>query len=220
MANEDLRNIPSAYLFEEVMRRYKCNFRPLGSAVFIGPRYAGKTTQAEKLAEFNCWCHIEPNELIKEHISKNTQIGKFANDQIDKGKSIEDNLIVQAVVSRIKEPMCSHGAVFDGFPLNKNQAEIFDSEIGKFNVSIDRIVSFEATDSTLVKRANKSLDPDSKYAGLLSLETSDKYNDKVADVIKHYKNKKNVIKMNTIEGERAVWTRLRNLFSKNDPDNK
>lgn len=220
MANEDLRNIPSAYLFEEVMRRYKCNFRPLGSAVFIGPRYAGKTTQAEKLAEFNCWCHIEPNELIKEHISKSTQIGKWAKEAIDQGRPVEDNLIVQAVLSRVKEPMCAHGAVFDGFPLNKSQANIFDSELEKFNVSIDRIVSFEATDSSLMKREDKSLNTRSKNAGFLSLETNDKYNGNATDVIRHYKNKKKVTKINTIEGERAVWTRLRNLFNKNDPDNE
>jgi adenylate kinase len=180
---ESLKNIHNKELFHEVLRRYKCLFRPHGSAAFLGPMGAGKTTQARKLAELNCWCYVNIEDLL---ISTQNQ---------------SDDSVVEAVLKKIKEPICKHGAVFDDFPENLAQAARFDEKLIEKKVKLDQVVEFKCSQDVALQR--------------IKGEDRQKMRDKrYEDVIQHYKSRGNLVHVDGDNNQDIVWNHLKNIFSK------
>jgi adenylate kinase len=181
---DHLRRIDDRELFSEVLRRYRCLFRPSGSAVFLGPRGAGKTTQAKKTAELNCWCHVSMAEVL--------QAAGSAKELSDDGK-------VELVYDRITQPLCRYGAVFDGFPQNKAQAEKFDAKLAQKKVVINQVVEFKGQDAVLLERIQgKTQGEEGSFS----------------EVLQYYQQKGKVVGVDAGKTVDEVWSHVRNIVSK------
>jgi adenylate kinase len=53
--------------------------------VLLGPPGVGKGTQAKILSERTGFAHISSGELFREHIKNQTELGKLAQDYMNKG---------------------------------------------------------------------------------------------------------------------------------------
>lgn len=93
--------------------------------VLLGPPGAGKGTQAAYIKEKYEIPHISTGEILRENIKNGTPLGIEANQYMHKGELVPDDLVFEMLEDRVNQKDCAQGALFDGFPRNHEQADMF-----------------------------------------------------------------------------------------------
>ncbi len=110
--------------------------------VFFGPPGCGKGTQAHKACEEFGLVHISTGELLREHVRKDTPLGKDAKRYMVRGELVPDRLILRIVRDRLQQPDCAKGAIFDGFPRTRAQAEALDMLLADLGDTLSMVIEF------------------------------------------------------------------------------
>ena len=84
--------------------------------IFLGPPGAGKGTQALKIASEFDLAHISTGDMLREHVSSGTELGKIAKSLLDEGNLVPDELVIKMLLERLNNEDCKNGAILDGFP--------------------------------------------------------------------------------------------------------
>lgn len=116
--------------------------------ILLGAPGAGKGTQAELLAEKLAIPTISTGAMLRAAIRKGTELGKKAQELIDRGQLVSDDVMIGMISERLKEEDCRNGFILDGFPRTIAQAEALDG----LGIQIDLALSFEASDEVVMKR--------------------------------------------------------------------
>jgi len=121
-------------------------------ALLLAPPGAGKGTQGERIAEHYGVEHLATGDLLREHVAKDTDLGREATTYMDGGELVPDPLVVRLVLDHIAGPPLLEGFVLDGFPRSLGQAERAH-EWGLANDrTFDAVVSLLAPVDELVRR--------------------------------------------------------------------
>lgn len=148
----DLRSVSDKELFQEFSRRKYCSTAPHQNIVFFGPPGSGKGTQTPKLSDEFCWCTLSTGDMLREAVSKKTELGKKADAIMKKGDLVPDDLVVGLIENKITAPECRYGVIFDGFPRTENQAKKLDELMQKRHGKIDKVFNFDIKDELLTER--------------------------------------------------------------------
>jgi adenylate kinase len=116
--------------------------------ILLGGPGAGKGTQANYIKERYQIPQISTGDMLRAAVKGGTDLGKKAKEFMDSGGLVPDDVIIGLVKERIKEPDCSKGFLFDGFPRTIPQAEAM-KEAG---VPIDAVVEIDVPDEEIIKR--------------------------------------------------------------------
>ncbi len=125
--------------------------------ILLGPPGAGKGTQAKTLAIRLNMPHISTGDILRQNVSKATDLGKKAKDYMDKGLLVPDELVTEMVGSRIDQPDAKKGFILDGYPRNISQAESLDSLLKARNITIDKVFDLSASEAVIVQRLSGRL---------------------------------------------------------------
>ncbi len=120
--------------------------------VMLGPPGAGKGTQAKKLAEALHLVHVSTGDLFRENLKNETPLGQLAQQYMNKGELVPDDVTVAMVEERFARPDCEQGAVLDGFPRTPAQAEALENLLGKTNSDVQVVPYIKVPDDILVER--------------------------------------------------------------------
>jgi len=120
--------------------------------IMLGAPGAGKGTQAEKLAEKYSIPHISTGDIFRANIKNGTELGKKAKTYMNVGALVPDDLVVDLVVDRIKDPDCANGYVLDGFPRTIPQAEALDAALMEIGETVDFAINVEVPDEKIINR--------------------------------------------------------------------
>ncbi|MBG0786922.1 MAG: adenylate kinase [Anaerolineaceae bacterium] len=120
--------------------------------VMLGPPGAGKGTQAKKLAEALNLVHVSTGDLFRENLKHETPLGQLAQQYMNKGELVPDDVTVAMVEERFARPDCEKGAVLDGFPRTPAQAEALENLLGKTNSDVNVVPFIKVPDDVLVER--------------------------------------------------------------------
>jgi adenylate kinase len=90
--------------------------------VLLGGPGAGKGTQAKLLVEKMGIPQISTGDLFREHLHKQTELGRLAKEYMDRGELVPDEVTIDMVRDRFERPDCIDGALLDGFPRTVDQA--------------------------------------------------------------------------------------------------
>ena len=120
--------------------------------ILFGPPGAGKGTQSQKIIEKYNLRHLSTGELLREHMSKGTNLGKVAKEYIDNGHLVPDNLVIRMVELEIDNRSGINGFIFDGFPRTVKQAEALDKMLEKHGEKIDLMIALEVDEEELKNR--------------------------------------------------------------------
>ena len=71
---------------------------------------------------------------------------------MDKGLLVPDELVVDLVIDRFKEPDCANGYVLDGFPRTIPQAEALDKALAAIGENVDYAINVEVPDDNIINR--------------------------------------------------------------------
>lgn len=120
--------------------------------VMLGPPGAGKGTQAKRLAQELDLVHVSTGDLFRENLKNETELGKLAQQYMDKGELVPDDVTIRMVEERLSRPDCDEGAVLDGFPRTVDQAEALGDLLEKFNGGVNLVPYIKVPDEVLVER--------------------------------------------------------------------
>jgi adenylate kinase len=101
--------------------------RDVGPVVLLGPPGAGKGTQAKHIKEHYGIPHISTGDLLRDNVSRGTELGMIAKAVMARGELVSDDLVCNMVRGRLAQPDCGRGYVLDGFPRTAAQAGWLDA---------------------------------------------------------------------------------------------
>lgn len=101
----------------------------VGPIIILGAPGAGKGTQAKFLADRYGLAHISTGEILRDNVSRGTDLGKKARAIMERGELVSDDLVNAMVNDRLAQPDCNLGFILDGFPRTTVQAEWLDRQL-------------------------------------------------------------------------------------------
>ncbi|PWN26698.1 adenylate kinase 1 [Jaminaea rosea] len=123
--------------------------------ILIGPPGAGKGTQAPKILEHykNNVCHLATGDMLREQVSKGTELGKKAKEIMDQGGLVSDEIMVGMIKDQLEtNKKCAGGFILDGFPRTTPQAQKLDDMLTSKSQKLDHAVELKIQDSLLISR--------------------------------------------------------------------
>ena len=118
--------------------------------ILLGPPGAGKGTQAVKIVEKYGVPHISTGDIFRENIKNGTELGKKAQEYMNKGELVPDDLVIDLATSRLLEPDCANGFLLDGFPRTVYQAEKLDEFLAAHDSKIDVVLDIAVEKEELI----------------------------------------------------------------------
>jgi len=91
--------------------------------VFLGPQGSGKGTVIGKIKDRFGVPHISTGDMFREALKHGTEFGKKAQEYMNRGELVPDDVTCGMVQERIARDDCVNGFMLDGFPRNLRQAE-------------------------------------------------------------------------------------------------
>lgn len=120
--------------------------------VLLGPPGAGKGTQAVKIVEKYNIPHISTGDIFRENIKNGTELGKKAQEYMNKGELVPDELVIDLSTDRLLADDCKNGFLLDGFPRTVYQAEKLDEFLAAHGQKLDTVIDIEVEKEELVTR--------------------------------------------------------------------
>ena len=126
------------------------------NAILLGPQGVGKGTQGEIVAPRLRLARVVTGDLLRAAIKEGGALGLRVKGYYDRGALVPDDLVIGLVVAKLREverqepPLA--GALFDGFPRNRAQAESLEAALGAIGQQIDRVVNLDAPRPVLIAR--------------------------------------------------------------------
>ncbi len=121
-------------------------------AVLLGPPGAGKGTQAVRLVEKYDIPHISTGDIFRKNIKEGTELGKKAQEYMNAGELVPDELVVDLVKDRLQQDDCKNGFLLDGFPRTIFQAEKLDEFLAEMGQKMDIVINLKVEKDSLIKR--------------------------------------------------------------------
>lgn len=179
--------------------------------IFLGPPGAGKGTQAVKVAEECQIPHISTGELLRAAVSQKTELGKKAQEFMDRGELVPDDLILDMVRDRLSQSDVANGWILDGFPRNVSQASFLDNLLADIEQECDYAVNLEVPDEELISRMlGRGRQDDNEKTIRRRLEV---YRDRTAPVIDYYRDRNQLVSVNGNLSEDKVTAELKQAIS-------
>lgn len=120
--------------------------------ILLGPPGAGKGTQAAKIAEKYNVPHISTGDIFRDNIKKGTELGKKAQEYMNKGELVPDDLVIEIATDRLLADDCARGFLLDGFPRTVYQAEKLDEFLAAHGSKLDKVLDIAVEKDELMVR--------------------------------------------------------------------
>ena len=116
--------------------------------ILLGPPGAGKGTQATFIKERYGIPQIATGDMLRAAVKAATPLGLAAKQVMDSGQLVSDEIIIGLVKERLKQPDCTPGYLFDGFPRTIPQADSLKSA----GVRVDVVLEIAVPDGDIIER--------------------------------------------------------------------
>ena len=103
------------------------------------------------MAEFTI-PQISTGDLLREHRRNHTELGMLADELMQRGELVPDDLVNRMVAVRLRESDCNHGYILDGFPRTLAQADWLDDTLAKTKQPPVLAISIEVDPQELLRR--------------------------------------------------------------------
>ena len=123
--------------------------------LIMGPPGVGKGTQASHIKSKLNIAHLSTGDILRTEIEKKTDTGVQAKLYMDAGKLVSDQVLLDIIQDRIKNPDCDGGYLLDGFPRTLPQAVGLEKIMESINHALDRGISLTADKNELEERLIK-----------------------------------------------------------------
>ncbi len=119
--------------------------------ILLGPPGAGKGTQAARLQAERGMVQLSTGDMLREAVAAGTPVGLKAKAVMERGELVSD-AIVSALIGERLDAAVDQGAIFDGFPRTRAQAEALDLLLADRGRALDYVIELAVDEDELVKR--------------------------------------------------------------------
>jgi len=123
--------------------------------ILFGPPGSGKGTQSEKLIAKYDFKHLSTGDLLRSEIAHETPLGLEAQNFMDKGQLVPDEVVIGMISSALDANPDAKGFLFDGFPRTAAQAEALNKLLELKDHGISIMLALEVSEEELVRRLLK-----------------------------------------------------------------
>ena len=120
--------------------------------VLLGAPGSGKGTQSQLLVKALGVPQISTGDLLRDAVSKSTELGLRAKAAMDSGKLVDDDTVLSMIRERLGLPDAAKGFILDGFPRNIAQAEALQKMLGGMGTPLQSVVLLNLDLGILFKR--------------------------------------------------------------------
>jgi adenylate kinase len=96
--------------------------------------------------------HLSSGDILRAERKALTELGRQAQDYMDRGALVPDDVILSMMMDHIGRPEVRNGYLLDGFPRTLVQAQGLDERLDERNQRLDTVVSIEVDDDEVTKR--------------------------------------------------------------------
>jgi adenylate kinase len=119
--------------------------------IILGAPGAGKGTQAARLQALRGMIQLSTGDMLRQAVAAGTPVGIKAKEVMARGELVSD-AIVSALIGERLDAAEGKGAIFDGFPRTKHQAEALEILLGERGRKLDHVIELVVDEDKLVKR--------------------------------------------------------------------
>jgi adenylate kinase len=120
--------------------------------ILLGPPGAGKGTQARRLAERYGLVVVATGDIFREQIAGRTDLGLRAQEYVDRGEYVPDEITTKMVLGRLDQPDTREGFILDGYPRTVPQAQSLERALAAAGRPLTAVLNFKISDAVAVKR--------------------------------------------------------------------
>ncbi len=119
--------------------------------ILLGPPGAGKGTQAARLELQRGMVQLSTGDMLRQAVAQGTPVGLQAKAVMEAGELVSD-AIVSALIGERLDSLGDKGAIFDGYPRTRAQAEALDLLLSERGRKLDYVIELEVDEEALVER--------------------------------------------------------------------
>ena len=116
--------------------------------ILLGIPGAGKGTQAQYLSDRHQIPQISSGTMLRSEIDAGSKLGKQAQQYMNAGDLVPDQLVIEMVKQRVLQPDCKNGFIIDGFPRTIAQADALRNA----GIDLDFVINFQVDDDEILRR--------------------------------------------------------------------
>lgn len=121
-------------------------------AILLGAPGAGKGTQAPLLAASLGVPVLASGDLLRAEVASGSEIGREVDAIMRAGELVPDALMARLFLARLAREDATGGAILDGFPRTRPQAEALDAALNESGRPVDRALLIEVPIEHLIGR--------------------------------------------------------------------
>lgn len=125
--------------------------------ILMGGPGSGKGTQAERLSKELGLIHIATGNLFREHLERESDLGKLAKDYMNRGELVPDEVTESMVRDCLGRLTPDEGFVLDGFPRALHQAKALVEIENSLGRQINAVIYLKISDDSIVARISGRL---------------------------------------------------------------
>jgi adenylate kinase len=175
--------------------------------LMIAPPGAGKGTQGELIAAHFRIPHIATGELLRDHVTRRTDLGLAVQEYLDRGELVPDHIVLDMVrEAMVAAKAAGGGFVLDGIPRNMDQARAAYKIGLELGMTADVALHLDADDAEVTRRLltraaleHRSDDTAEVIAQRLAL-----YHDVTAPILCFYRDRGILVTVNAMRPARDV----------------
>ena len=119
--------------------------------ILLGPPGAGKGTQAQRLQADRGMIQLSTGDMLRAAVKSGSPVGLKAKAVMEAGELVSD-AIVSALIGERLDDAGEAGAIFDGYPRTRAQAEALDLLLAERGRCLDHVIELCVDEDALVER--------------------------------------------------------------------
>ncbi len=120
--------------------------------MLLGAPGAGKGTQAHILARHLGLPRVATGDLFRAAVRDGTPLGLAAKQYMERGELVPDEVTVGMLLERLGAADAARGAILDGFPRTRSQAEALDRALVERGTKVDAALLVDVPADELLRR--------------------------------------------------------------------
>ncbi|WP_260482409.1 adenylate kinase [Sphingomicrobium flavum] len=118
--------------------------------ILLGPPGAGKGTQAKRLEQTRGMVQLSTGDMLRAARKAGTPVGLQVRAVMDRGELVSDAIVSALIGEHLDD--ASGGAIFDGYPRTRHQAEALEVLLGERGRNLSHVIELVVDEDALVER--------------------------------------------------------------------
>ncbi|NPA34134.1 MAG: adenylate kinase [Chlorobi bacterium] len=185
--------------------------------IMVGPPGAGKGTQAKLIAQHYGWVHLSTGDLFRQHLKNQTELGKLAQQYMNKGLLVPDSVVIDMVKEFINQHKDAKGIIFDGFPRTIEQAKALDDILKELNQQVNLVIFIDVPEDEIVKRIQKRALEEGRTDDAdeaIIRKRLEEYMTKTAPLLGYYERQDKLVKINGVGTIEEIFNKIKEVLDK------